>query len=125
MEIDAYFGYFPEPSKCKFIVQNSLIAEAASVFERTGVEVVTSCQFLGGCIGDASGVTDFVFMKSQEWAHYVELLSSIAVDQPQAAYIALTKSLQNEWTLLQRVIPDCCHLFLTLSLFYHLFSFQL
>ena len=39
----------------------------------------------------------------------------MAVPQPQAAYVALTKSLQCEWVYLQRVVPDCRSLFAPLE----------
>ena len=62
-------------------------------------------------IGDAAGMKKYISKKTSKWGHYVELLSSIAVDQPQAAYIALTRSLKNEWTFLQRVTSGCSSLF--------------
>ena len=31
--------------------------------------------------------------------------------QPQAAYVAVSKSLQNEWSYMQQVFPDCEELF--------------
>jgi hypothetical protein len=31
----------------------------------------------------------------------------MAKNQPQAAYVALSRSLQNEWLFLQRVVPHC------------------
>ena len=81
--------------------------DAKHHFEDVGIKIVTSCQFLGGVIGDTAGTNDFITKKASEWEHYVKLLSSIAVDEPQAAFIALTKSLQNEWTFLQRVTSGC------------------
>ena len=39
----------------------------------------------------------------------------MAVSQPQAAYAALTKSLQCEWIYLQRVVPHCHALFAPLE----------
>ena len=47
----------------------------------------------------------------QDWISQLDVLSDIAVTQPQAAYLTCTKSLQNEWTFLQRVTPDCQCLF--------------
>ena len=38
-------------------------------------------------------------------------MSALAKSQPQAAYVAVSKSLQNEWSYLQRVFPDCETLF--------------
>ena len=41
----------------------------------------------------------------------MKILSAVAKSQPQAAYVAVSKSLQNEWSYLQRVFPDCETLF--------------
>ena len=46
-----------------------------------------------------------------ECLHFVEPLSSLAVDQPQLTYDALTRSMQSEWILSQRVTPNCGNLF--------------
>ena len=42
---------------------------------------------------------------------YLLSLTNVAVKEPQAAYAALTKSFQNEWTFLQRVVAGCNHSF--------------
>ena len=36
---------------------------------------------------------------------------SIEMEQPQAACVAVSKSLQNEWTYMQQVVPDCEEIF--------------
>ena len=46
-----------------------------------------------------------------QWVADVQSLTKITVKQPQAAFSALTKSLQCEWKFLQRVIPECDGLF--------------
>ena len=56
-------------------------------------------------------MNSFVSSKVGFWSHYVELLSNIADDQPQLAFIALTRSLQQKWLYLQRVTPNCSELF--------------
>uniref|UniRef100_A0A1X7T975 Uncharacterized protein n=1 Tax=Amphimedon queenslandica TaxID=400682 RepID=A0A1X7T975_AMPQE len=73
--------------------------------------MVTSCRFLDGIIGDSSSKGRFVSMKAKQWESYVRMLTLVAGDHPQEAYIALTKSLQNEWLYLQKVTPNCGHLF--------------
>uniref|UniRef100_A0A1X7SXG4 Reverse transcriptase domain-containing protein n=1 Tax=Amphimedon queenslandica TaxID=400682 RepID=A0A1X7SXG4_AMPQE len=105
------FGYHPEPRKSYLIVKEATFDHATALFEDYGVNVVTSRRFLGGVIGSTTERDLFVSHKVEEWSHTVELLASIAIHQPQAAYVALTKSLQCEWTFLQRVIPPCSHLF--------------
>jgi hypothetical protein len=42
----------------------------------------------------------------QKWAEGVRLLAKVASRFPQTAYAGLVKSLQTEWTYLQRVVPD-------------------
>ena len=37
----------------------------------------------------------------------ISILSEVAKKRPQAAYVAVSKSLQNEWSYLQRVFPTC------------------
>lgn len=105
--IGPLFGYTPAPTKSHLVVKESMIDTASSLFANTGINIVTSCRFLGGVIGDQSGKMSFVSNKVDEWSRYVDLLSSVAEDQPQAAFIGFTKSLQQEWLYLQRVIADC------------------
>ena len=51
-------------------------------------------------------VNDLISLKVGEWANHVTLLCNIAINQPQAAYVALTKSFQQEWLFFQRVTPN-------------------
>ena len=43
----------------------------------------------------------------KRWKSDVECLSMIANVEPQAAFSALTKSVQGQWNYLQRVVPEC------------------
>ena len=92
-----------------------MIPLAQQLFGDLGIKITTSNRLLGGVIGDLSGCNAFVSDKVQGWIALIHTLSDIAVTQPQAAYSAYTKSLQNEWTFLQRVTPDCQSLFLDLE----------
>ena len=49
--------------------------------------------------------------KIESWVKSIHILSEVALKQPQAAYVAVSKSLQNEWSYMQRVFPDCEELF--------------
>ena len=80
------------------------------MFQDSGVRDVTSCHFLGGIIGDFPGRIEYVNMKVDEW-ECCRLLTSATNDLLQEVNIAFSKSLQNEWAFLQRVTPDCSHLF--------------
>ena len=47
-----------------------------------------------------------------EWVSTVRELSMVANQQyPHSPYTGMTKSLQHQWKLFQRVIPDIAHLF--------------
>ena len=87
------------------------MSEATAIF---GHLVVTSHHFLGGFLGDSTS-TQFVTEKVLKWVSSVRHLSEIAVSQPQAAYAAMSKSLQCEWIYLQHVIPNCGPLFASLE----------
>ena len=43
----------------------------------------------------------------QAWIASVDKLATAAESQPQAAYAALSKSLQFDWSYLQRILPHC------------------
>ena len=115
LSIGPKFGYFPEPSKSYLIVKEPSLSSVAHHFSSSGIHIVSSGRYLGGVIGDVTGIESFVESKVNDWSRYVELLSSLATDQPQAAYIGLTRSLQSEWLFLQRVTPNCGNLFNTIE----------
>ena len=102
-----WYWYFVEPSKSKVVVDPSYVVEAKSVFDDLGVQVVTSSRFLGGFVGDLSGISDHLSQKVNFWTKCVVKLAKIAESQPQVAYAALSKSLQSEWSFLHRVVPNC------------------
>ena len=72
---------------------------------------------LGGYLGDHAGCVQYVSDKVWLWVTNLCSLTKVAVKEPQAAYAALTKSFQNEWTFLQRVVAGCDHAFLEYTLF--------
>uniref|UniRef100_A0A1X7SXQ2 Reverse transcriptase domain-containing protein n=1 Tax=Amphimedon queenslandica TaxID=400682 RepID=A0A1X7SXQ2_AMPQE len=109
------FGYYPEPHKSCLVVKESMVPQAQKLFGDLGIKITTSNRLLGSVIGDTMGCEAFVTKKVQGWINLINVLSDIAVTQPQAAYCAYTKSLQNEWTFLQRVTPDCQFLFIDLE----------
>ena len=85
----------------------NFLSEAESVFSQLGVKVVTASRFLGGFIGDQENLKMYINQKIQVWEHCIDKLATAAKHQPQAAYTAMSKCMQFEWSFLQRVIPDC------------------
>ena len=63
-------------------------------------------RFLGGFIGDHDSTKAFVQKKIMELTNSVVKMSKVAESQPQAAFSALAKSLQFEWSYLQRILPN-------------------
>ena len=109
------FGYHPNPKKSSLVVDVSLRSTAEQLFGPLGVKIVCDQRFLGGFLGGAVARDSFILEKVHHWVSDIKNLSRVALSQPQAAYSALTKSLQREWIYLQRVIPDCCSLFVELE----------
>jgi len=78
------------------VVATPLLDLAKNIFGSLGVQVVSGHRFLGGFIGGPVQRQDLVSQKVQVWTSYVQTLAAVAASQPQAAYAALTKSLQSE-----------------------------
>ena len=109
------YGSFPEPAKCFVIDDERFHSEAESLFRGLEVHIVAGHRYLGGFIGDSSQRTLFVQKKVNSAVDRVCVFSDIAVTQPQLAYVAVTRSLQHEWTFLLRVLKDCESLFCDLE----------
>ena len=110
-ELGPNFGYYPEPQKTTLVVDSKDQSEAEMLFGDLGVTVVTGQRFLGGFIGDHESCGEYVEQRVEMWMQCVEKLTKTAESQPQAAHVALTKSLQFEWSYLQRVVPNCAEAF--------------
>ena len=76
------------------------------MFSELQVQVGLSARFLGGCIGEETGIQEFVQTKVESWVDNVHCLSNAAKAYPQAAYRALARSLSCEWAYVQRGIGE-------------------
>ena len=65
---------------------------------------MTGHRLLGGFIGSESEKSSWVLKKIDAWTQYIQKISKVAKYDPQSAFIAVSKSLQNEWSFIQRVI---------------------
>ena len=101
------FGYFPESTKSFVVGGEQFRTKAKALFHDLSVQVVTGQRYLSGFIGDLHDRHN----KVHKWVTHVHIFSDIALTQPQLAYMAVTRSLQHEWTFLLRVLPDCGLLF--------------
>ena len=100
------YGYYPEPKKTVLIVDKEFDSEAHQKFDHLVVRVVRGHHVLGGFIGDLEAINQFVQGKVKEWTNFITILSEAAQSYPQATFVALSKSLQFEWSHLQRLIAN-------------------
>ena len=107
------YGYYPKASKTVLIVKNSEDLDLAQkVFSGTGIKIESEGErHLGAAIGSEVFKNKYVSDKVHKWCQDIKLLSSIAVEEPQAALTAYTKGICHRWTFIQRTIPGISHLF--------------
>ena len=70
-----------------------------------GIQVVTGSRYLGGFVGEQETEGQWVQTKVSGWAESVCTLAGVAHKHLQSAYAGVQKSLQQEWTFVQRVTP--------------------
>ena len=104
-------GYYPEPEKSYILLSSKFTEVANELFSPYGVTVTEGSRVLGGFVGSQLETDAWGKNKIESWMKSIHILSDVALKQPQAAYVAVSKSLQNEWSYMQRVFPDCEELF--------------
>ena len=107
MELGPSYGYFPEPRKSYLVVALSITHLASDAFAGLGISVVCSHSFLGGVIGEATQCEDLIQLKVNGWVHSINALAKAAKKSPRAAFDAMAKSLQFEWSHVQKVVRNC------------------
>ena len=98
------YGYFPEPEKSFLIVHPKCVEHAKTYFKDWKINIVSGQRFLGGFIGSVEDTAKWLNSKLNAWTKAISKLSVAAQDFPQAAFTSFTKSLQNEWAFLQRIL---------------------
>ena len=99
-------GYYPEASKSILICKPADRPRAAALLSKFNFKFMDGSRYIGSFIGTEESLHEWLAPKIKAWTNHVKLLSRVAKRYPQTAFAALTKSLQNEWTYLQRVVPD-------------------
>ena len=98
------YGYYPSPEKSYLVVHPNFVEKAQTLFADFKVNVVTGFRFLGGFIGDFQETENWINEKVKTWVKAIECLA--AELQPHLAQVSLTKSLQNVWNYVQRVVAN-------------------
>jgi hypothetical protein len=100
-------GYFPEPAKSIFICAPDDQPAAVQRLEAFSFRFCDGHRYVGGFLGSDDALGKWLGPKIQQWVQGIETLAKVARRYPQTAYAGLTKSLQQEWQYLQRVVPAC------------------
>ena len=108
-------GYYNEVSKMVLIVAPQFVEQAKEAFVGFGVEILTGHRILGGFIGSESEKSNWLKKKVDFWVKSVNKISKIAKNDPHSAFVAVSKSLQNEWNFIQRVVDGDSNSFISLK----------
>ena len=100
-------GYHPKASKSWLVVKQEKLEEAERIFAGSGIKITTEGRkYLGGFVGTEEGAYRYVNDLVQEWLSELEILTSIAKSEPQAAYAAFTGGFKHKVTYFMRTIPN-------------------
>jgi len=100
------FGYYNQISKNILIVAPEFVQKAQTDFGGLELKIVTGFKYLGGFVGTPEDRDQWIQTKVEFWTKSVNKISEVGRKDPQAAFIAISKSLQNEWNYIQRVVED-------------------
>ncbi len=100
-------AYFPEPTKSIFVCSPDDREAAEARLVQFQFEFHDGYRYVGGFLGSDTAQSAWLAPQKENWVQGVVSLAQVAKRHPQTAYAGLTKSLQQEWQYLQRVVPDC------------------
>ena len=112
-ELGPKYGYYPQAKKSLIITTESERQVFLNIFKETGINIKVGARFLGGYIGENKN--HYIGEKIQKWKNDIDKLTIACRDSPQAAYTALTKSVQFQWIFFQRIIDGVEEHFQTLD----------
>ena len=96
------YGYFLDPHKIHLIVAPQFVDLASDTVAGLGISIVSGHPFLGGLIGEPTQCEEELMShKVDGWIHSVGALAGAARKSPQAAFAAMVKSLQFEWSYIR------------------------
>ena len=105
MAIGPRYGYFPEETKSILIVKKD-DAERAKLFcteNNLNFKVKHGHRYLGGFVGEKDLESTWLKEKVNAWMEAVDSIAKLAPHASQSAFAGVQRSLQHEWTFVQRV----------------------
>ena len=77
------------------------------IFAGTGIKITSgSRRHVGGVIGTHENKNKFIDKKSDKWCKGIEIVSTIAVTESQAAFPGFIFDLKHRYTYFMRTIPN-------------------
>ena len=86
------------------IAAPQFVEQARETFHESGIKVLTGRKLLGGFEGSDLQKSEWIQKKVDFWVKCVNKISQIANKDPHSAFVAVSKSLQNECIFNQRVV---------------------
>jgi hypothetical protein len=105
------YGYFVNASKTNLVVKSTVIDQAITIFNGTGVQIAEGARDLGAAVGSETFVQQYVTKKISGFCKEMEYLSKIAESSPQAAHAAFVHGVRHRWLFLQRTLADTSNAF--------------
>ena len=104
-EIGPFYGYFPNGAKTHILVESQHSDKTKETIKDTAMMTSEEGKrYLGGVMGTASFIQQFVQRKVEAWVMEVEKLSKFAVTQAHASYAAFTHGLLSRWNYFLQVV---------------------
>ena len=101
------FGFYPEPTKTWLVIKPYASQQTNEIFSRTKIKITSEGhRYLGGRVGTDEFKDTYMEEKVMEWINQLEVLSKIAVVEPQAAYCAFVGGFKHKVTYTIRTVPD-------------------
>ena len=89
------YGYFPEPCKSYLMVAPHKVSLPSDVFAGLGISFISEPEYC----------EELISHRVNGWVHSINALAEAA--SLQAVFAAMVKSLQFDWSHVQRVVSNC------------------
>ena len=93
-----HFGYHVNVAKTWLVVKEECLASAQRVFGDSGIQITSAGRpYLGAALGSSHYIRDYTQDRITNWTQGLSQLSSIAANQPHAAYAVFVHGFTSKW----------------------------
>ena len=101
------FSYYMEPTKRWLVVKPYVSQRTNKIFSGTKIRIINEGhRYLGGAVGIEKFKDTYMEEKVMEWINQLEILSKIAVVEPQTEYCAFVGGFKHKVTYTIRTVLD-------------------